>query len=323
MLYLLLALLLAPPCAIPVAASYAGDRPLALVFRDTFPGGFAFSQGDGGYSGSLGPGEAYTASIPRSIPEGSVVRYERLYVYWTWSRIDNEAAYPGMEVRLGGREGVHLPLSARYSDSKGFASRNDFFSGMDSYVLPGQVPGNISMCIVNTAQDGRTFAVQGTALLTVYEVPSGKKTALWIAEGADLLYRSYGIPSELATTRVDFPGRVDVPRVESARLLLVAPSAGFSREDIPEMNALMVNTPGRGDLPPLARHVVRILFPRYGGRSWSDVFVADEHRQVGTAQLEVRQYLRYSDNHVEVRDNGDYLMVCNAVLSVTYGEEEG
>ncbi|MEM2124219.1 MAG: DUF3344 domain-containing protein, partial [Methanolinea sp.] len=266
-LLFLLLLLLAPPCTVPVAASYAGDRPLTLVFRDTFPGGFAFSQGDGGYSGSLGPGEAYMASVSRSIPGGALVRFERLYVYWTWSRIDSEAAYPAMEVRMGGRGGVPLTLSARYADSKGFASRNDFFSGTDSYILPVQVSGNFTVCIVNTAGDGRTFAVQGIALLTVYEEPSGEQTALWVAEGADLLYRSYGIPPALATTRVDFPGRVDIPRVRSARLLLVAPSAGFSREDVPEMNILMLNTPGRGDLPPLFRHAVRLLFPRHVRRA--------------------------------------------------------
>lgn len=308
-------------CTAAAGASYAGDRPLALAYRGTVSGSYTFSEGDGGYSGTLNPGQTYTASFTREIPGGAVTRFERLYVYWTWSRIDQSASYPNMEVRLGGPEGPLLVLSARYTDSKGFASKNDFFSGLDSYLVPATGGENFSVYISNTAKDGSTFAIQGTSVLSVYEVTAGRETAIWVAEGADLLYRSYGIPPELATTRVDFPGRVDIPRVESARLFLVAPSAGFSREEVPEMNQVMMNTPGRGQLPPLVEPVLKVLFPHYRGRAWSDAFSADEDHQIGIAQAEVKPFLRYSDNFIEVRDNGDYLMLCNAVLSVTYQEK--
>ncbi len=309
-------------CMAQASASYAGDRQLSLVYSGTIHGGCSFSLGDGGYSGTLLPGQSYAASLSRKVPRNATPRFERLHVYWTWSRIDQEASYPTMEVRLGGPSGPILPLAARYTDSKGFASKNDFFSGLDSYILPGAVGENLSVCITNTAMDGTTFAIQGTSLLSVYEETGGQEHALWIAEGADLLYRSYGIPPELATTRVEFPGRVDIPRVESARLFLVAPSAGFSREEIPEMNQLMMNTPGRGQLPPLVEPVLSVLFPHYKGRTWSDVFSADENEEIGIADRGVRPFLRYADNFIEVRDNGDYLMVCLAILSVTYREEK-
>jgi hypothetical protein len=307
--------------AAPAAASYAGDRPLQLVFSDSITGSFQFTLGDGGYSGTLNPGPGYVASFQRDLPPGATVRFEHLYVYWTWSRIDQAASYPTMEARLGGPGGPVLERAARYSDSKGFASKNDYFSGMDSYLLPGQSGDRVTVLINNTAGDGSTFIVQGTSLLTVYEDPAAPESAIWIAEGGDLLYRSYGIPPELATTRVEFPGRIDLPHVKSARLLLVAPSAGFARDEIPEMNQLLLNTPGSGSLPPLVEPVLRVLFPHYQGKTWTDVFTADETRQIGIASREVRPFLRYSDNFIEVRDNGDYFQLCNAVLRVEYQEE--
>jgi len=308
-------------CAAPVAASYAGDLPLQLVFSDSLQGTTSFTLGDGGYSGTLSPGAGYVASFARELPPGAEVRFERLYIYWTWSRIDQAASYPTMEARHGGPGGPVLGRAARYADSKGFASKNDYFSGMDSYLLPGQAGDRVTVLVNNTAEDGSTFIVQGTALLTVYEDPGAPESAIWIAEGADLLYRSYGIPPELATTRVEFPGRIDLPQVKSARLLLVAPSAGFAREEIPDMNQILLNTPGSGTLPPLVEPVLRVLFPHYQGKTWTDVFTADETRQIGIASREIRPFLRYSDNFIEVRDNGDYFQLCNAVLRVEYQEE--
>ncbi|OPX73601.1 MAG: hypothetical protein A4E40_00125 [Methanoregulaceae archaeon PtaU1.Bin059] len=308
-------------CAAPVAASYAGDRPLQGVFSDTLSGSFYFTLGDGGYSGTLTPGSGYVASFQKELPPGAEARFERIYVYWTWSRIDQAASYPTMEARLGGPDGPLLERAARYADSKGFASKNDYFSGMDSYLLPGHSGDRVTVIVNNTADDGSTFIVQGTSLLNVYEDGGAPESSIWVAEGADLLYRSYGIPKELATTRVEFPGRVDLPRVKSARLLLVAPSAGFAREEIPEMNQLLLNTPGSGSLPPLVEPVLRVLFPHYQGKTWTDVFTADESRQIGIASREIRPFLRYSDNFIEVRDNGDYFQLCNAVLRVEYREE--
>lgn len=316
--YIVAACLLAG--AIPVTGSYAGDLPLQMVFSGSLHGGYLFSEGDGGYSGTLNPGQGYRASFSRELPDHTEIVFERLYVYWTWSRLDQVASYPSMEVRLGGPDGIMLERAARYADSKGFASANDYFSGMDSYLLPSPGQNEGTLQINNTAEDGRSFIIQGTSILSVFEEPDAPESSLWVAEGGDLLFRSYGIPPELATTRVAFPGRVDLSRVTSARLFLVAPSAGYSREEIPDMNQMMLNTPGRGALPPMVEPVLKILFPRYQGKTWTDLFSADENRQIGTASRELKPYLRYSDNVVEVRDNGDYFQLCNAILHVQYQE---
>ncbi|KQC04706.1 MAG: hypothetical protein APR53_02975 [Methanoculleus sp. SDB] len=308
--------------AAPAAASYAGDLPLQVVYSARLNGNYLFCEGDGGYSGTLTPGSVYTASFFRDIPPGGQVFYERIYVYWTWSRRDQTASYPAMEVRLDGSDGLVLEQSARYADSKGFASKNDYFSGMDSFLLPSPADQEVTVTIANTAADESTFIIQGTALLAVYEDAGEPESSIWVAEGGDLLYRSYGIPEELATSRVEFSGRIDLSRVASARLFLLAPSAGFAREEIPEMNQLRLNTPGRGTLPPLIEPVIQILFPNYEGRTWTDVFSADESRQIGTASRELRPFLRYSDNFIEVRDNGDYFQLCNAILRVAYREAE-
>ena len=303
---------------ITASASYAGDRPLNSTFHEEIHGGFEFTTGNSTYEGTLERGGQYFTQFSVSIPPGSKIRYQRLYVYWTWSKNGDQAVYPEIGVSVPGDKGS-LERDTRFTDTKGFASKNDFFSGMDSYNLPlTQKDGNLTIMVDNTATDNSTFAVLGMGILTIYESPDAPRSIIQVLEGCDLLYSSYGITPEMATNTLEFKGPVDISKVNSARLLLVAPSGGYSRTDIPEKNRIIVNRIGGGRLPGVFDAVLKILFPANQGKVWTDVFSSDEQHQIGIEEKEIRPYLRPADNVIEVQDNGDYFELTNAVLAVEY-----
>lgn len=303
----------------PAGATYAGDRPLETVFVDDLNGGFWYSAGNSTYAGSLPPGEPWQVAFTPDLPPGAEVRYQRLYVYWTWSRLGQEPVYPDLEVHWGA--GTTLPLSraARYFDHKGFAGTNDFYTGMDSYLVPSFRAGEpLTVTVLNAAPDNRTVSLYGAALLVVWEDPGSPSKTIWVKEGADLLYSSYGISPEMATSTLVFDGTVaPLKEITSAKIFLVAPSGGYSREKIPGRNTLMVNCIPDDQLPSSFSTIFSLMFPGYKGKEWTDVFEGDELHQIGTEEKEVTRYLRAEGNRIEVRDQGDYLLLTNAVLDVT------
>jgi len=305
-----------------VSGTYAGDNPLRPVFMDTVHGGCHFVLGNGTYSGTLEPGSAYDTTIFPDFPEGSGLAYHRVYVYWSWSKRGQAAIYPQLAVQVV-QDGTSRDLlfRDRYLDNKGFASQNDFYSGMDTYELPpGTEPARpFTLRVLNTGREGATFTIQGTGFLTISTVPGGSEKAVQVMEGADLLYSRYGITPEMATSRADFPVAIDMERVRDANLLLVAPSGGYSLSGVPEMNRLFFNRGDEGAVPFVLRPIVHVLFPSFSGKTWTDIFSATDLQQVGIDRRDVRSYLRAGGNRAEVQDNGDYLQLTNAILEVTYG----
>lgn len=79
----------------------------------------------------------------------------------------------------------------------------------------------------------------------------------------------------------------------------------------------MVNCIPDDQLPPSFSTIFSLMFPGYKGKEWTDVFEGDELHQIGTEEKEVTRYLRAEGNRIEVRDQGDYLLLTNAVLDVT------
>ncbi len=304
----------------PAGATYTGDRPLETVFVEDLHGGFWYSVGNSTYAGSLPAGEPWRVVFTPDLPLGANVRYQRLYVYWTWSRLGQEPVYPDLEVRWG--DGTVLPLTARYFDHKGFAGTNDFYTGMDSFSIPSLPEGEpLMVTVTNTAPDNRTVSLYGAALIVVWEDPASPSRTIWVKEGADLLYSSYGISPEMATSTLVFDGSV-APRREitDAKLFMAAPSGGYSRENIPGRNALLVNRIPDDRLPPSFSDIFSVMFPGYKGKVWTDVFEGDEMHQIGTEKKDLTRYIRSDANHIEVRDQGDYLLLTNAVLEVTRPE---
>ncbi|MDK2975073.1 MAG: hypothetical protein PWP08_1444 [Methanofollis sp.] len=297
------------------SATYAGDRPLVTAFHETLHGGYLFSTGNGTYSGAIAPGGTYAVAFDMTLPAEATVRYQRFYVYWAWSKLDQNAIYPSISVTRTDT-GERLNMTGRYVDSKGFVSTNDFFTGMDIFETADLQPGKNSFTVVleNAAEDNRTFVVQGIGALAVYESPGSPEAHCWVKEGADLLYNSYGITPAMATGRIDFEGTVDRSELSSAELLIVAPSGGYTRENIPEINRLFVNREGETSMPSFFDALLSALFPGSNGKEWANIFDADELRQVGIDRRDVLPYLRSENNFAAVQDEKDYLVLTNAVL---------
>ncbi len=321
-LAVLLLFFLAAP--VSVSASYAGDRPPETVIHESnICGGYLFSAGNSTYSGPLAPGDTYTAAFDISLPKGAEIIYERVYIYWAWSKCGQKAVYPSMQILRTGKELSYLSCADRYVDNKGVRGSNDFFSGMDACSGADLKTGDnpFSVQIENTATDNCSFVIQGIGVLGVYADESGKRGQIWVSEGCDMLYAGFGISPEMATSRISFPGRIDVGAVTGADLFLVAPSGGYTRSDIDGKNMLSFNHNGKNSLPSFIEVIIRSLFPGYNGKQWSDIFVSDDIHQIGTDIRDVKAYLRPDGNYAEVRDSGDYLLLTNAVLMVETKEE--
>ncbi len=308
--------------ATPAGATYAGDLPLVTVFSGEFNGDYWYSTGNSTYTGSLTSGTPYYIGFPQGVPEGAEVRYQRLYVYWTWSRLGQESVYPEITVRPAGKDVPPLRLESRYIDNKGFAGTNDFYSGMDSYLTgPVSADDPYLFSIENTAQDERSLSIYGAGLLSVFEDPVLPRRSIRILEGADLLFSSYGITPGMATSTLDLNGTVDKEHVQSAKLFLVAPSGGYSRSGTPGKNVLMVNRIPEESLPPSFSKIFSLMFPGFQGKTWEDVFSADENHQIGIEEKDITRYLRSEGNKAEIQDRGDYLQLTNAVLEITFNGE--
>ena len=301
--------------AFPVSASYAGDRPLETVVHDEHPGELVFSIGDSGYSGELRPGDRYTVNFELEPPAGGKIKFARAYVYWVWSKNELEGIYPEIDVTLfRGNNFSVLPLAERYSDTKGFVSRYDFFSGMDAYTLDQDIskPDTYSITLRNSAEDGSTFCVQGIGLLQVYEAEGLPEIEYWINEGCDMLYAEYGISPDAATMTTYFKGDVDPEKISAARLITVSPSGGYT-SGTEARNRLFFNEKTKP--VPVIGEIIRLLFG--GGGVWKNVYLTNESVQVAWDEREILDFLEVSGNYASIQDNGDYLLATNAALVLT------
>lgn len=304
----------------PASASYAGDKPLQTVLHDGHQGALDFSLGDSRYSGELEYNESYQVNFNVEPPAGSSIKIAKAYVYWVWSKKGLEGIYPEFNASLE-NSGTFVPLQGgqMYTDTKGFVSRYDFFSGTHAYDLSGEIsdPGNYSISLVNAAEDGSTFCVQGIGLLLVYEGPELPVIEYWINEGCDMLYAEYGIDPEMATTTAYFEGDIDSENVADARLITVSPSGGYS-SGAEARNRLFFNEK-TGSIPVIG-DLIQLLFG--GGKSWKNIYQTNESVQVALDERPVRAYLESAENFASIQDNGDYLLVTNEILVLEFKEPE-
>jgi len=305
-------------------ATYAGDHPLNSTYYGDITGGYLFDMGTSNYQGSVLPGETYDVAYSFDLPADAKVRFQRLYLYWAWSRIGQKAVYPGFRVYDSRQPGTPLALAARYTDSKGFVSQYDFYSGLDTYdtlpLTPGHNAFNISC--EQAGLPNSSVIIFGIGVLAVYESPGGKQSMIWVKEGSDLLFSSYGVSPEMATSDMVFEGQIPDEKIDSADLFLVAPSGGYSRDIEVDINKLLVNRLEEDKTPPLIRTIFSLLFPNYKGKEWSDIFSPDNETQIGFDRKEIKPYLKAENNRVSVRDQGDYMQLTNAILTITHSGEK-
>jgi hypothetical protein len=305
---------------LPASASYAGDKPLQTVIHDTHHGALEFSLGDSRYSGELTNNKSYQVNFNIKPPAGSSVKVAKAYVYWVWSKKELEGIYPKFNASLiHSGTAVPLPEGHMYTDTKGFVSRYDYFSGANAFDLSGKIlePGNYSFSLVNTAEDGSTFCVQGIGLLLVYEGSELPMMEYWVNEGCDMLYADYGITPEMATSTSYFVGSINPDNVSDARLITVSPSGGYSsgRE---ARNKLYFNE--KPNSIPVLGDIIQLVFG--GGKNWDNAYQTNETVQIALDEKLVEDYLEPTDNYVSIQDSGDYLLATNAVLVLKLKEPD-
>jgi len=305
-------------------ATYAGDHPLNQTYFGDMRGNYTFTLGDSRYVGSVPQGGTYNVSYAIDLPADAKVKFQRLFVYWSWSRVGQKAVYPGFELVDSRQPETLLPPASRYSDSKGFVSQYDFYSGLDAYDLPSLQPGhnNFSVTCRQAGMPNSTVIIFGIGMLAVYETAEGKQMQVWVKEGSDLMYSSYGVSPEMATSEMTFPGTLPQAKIDSAELFLIAPSGGYSRDIEVDLNKLMVNRLDEEKTPPLIRTIFSLLFPNYKGKEWNDIFSMDNNTQIGFETKEIKPYLKTENNHVALRDQGDYFQFTNAILTISYTDEK-
>ena len=297
---------------IPASASYAGDKPLQTVIHDEHHGALDFSLGNSRYSGEITFNKSYMVNFNIEPPAGSSVKVAKAYVYWVWSKKELEGIYPKLNVSLVNSGNViPLPEGHMYTDTKGFASRYDYFSGTNVYDLSGNIskPGNYSISLVNGAEDGSTFCVQGIGLLLVYDGSELPMTEYWINEGCDMLYADYGITPEMATMTTPFEGNINPDNITDARLITVSPSGGYSSGK--EARSKLFFNEKTSQIPVIG-DIIQLLFG--SGKSWDNVYQTNETVQVALDEKIVKDYLEPTGNFASVQDNGDYLLATNAIL---------
>jgi hypothetical protein len=304
-------------------ATYTSDRPLNASYQADLHGGYVFSLGDSRYSNTLEQHATYNVTYAISLPDDSTVRFQRLYVYWAWSKIDQNAVYPAFRMRDSRQPSADIPLVSQYSDSKGFTGNYDFYTGVDAFEIPPLHAGsnNFTVTVEQNGLPNSTVLIFGSGVLSVYASPASPRTLLWVREGNDLMYSSYGVSPEMASNEMIFEGEIPKGRIEQADLFLVAPSGGYSRDLESDINKLMVNHLDEEKTPPLIRTIFSLLFPNYKGKEWSDIFNTDNTTQIGFETKDLKPYLKAENNKVTVRDQGDYFQLTNAILSIRMAGE--
>jgi len=266
--------------------------------------------------------DTFTVMFDVDIPVDANIKFARAYTYWVWSKNGLDGIYPLTNASVS-HNGLTTLVSGigSYTDTKGFVARYDFFSGTDVYDLSDQIRenGKYSFTLTNSADDGRTFCLQGIGLLIAYESADSPTIEYWINEGCDMLYAQYGITPEMATTTTYFNGDLNTEMVSRAYLVTVSPSGGYAHGAKQARNKMYFNE--KTDVTPILGEIIRMLFG--SGKVWEDVYITSDTVQIAWDERIVTNYLKPVDNFVSIRDNGDYLMITNAILVLEYGEKEG
>lgn len=289
----LLCVLMIPAAAQePEINGYAADKPLTTYSHDTITGGLVYSTGDSYYSGKLYTGDTYTVYHSVSIPEGAVVKFARLYNYWTWSAKGTTGKYPVMSLTFDGN--VMSP-EAEYDDRKGWGIY-DYPTGTWVYDVTEQIAGSGSHTVVveNTGQAGDFFCMDGTGLLVVYTDVNGKDIEYWIGEGCDILCSQMGddgtpvyytAPDQTITEMLK--PAISKQAVKSATLWTIVQSGNW------DANTLWVND-----------------------MNWTGICDGTPHPDLDIDVRDITRHLKDGTNVIRFQAVGDYAVPSGSILVV-------
>jgi len=268
--------------------------PLTLYERGGINGTLSMTTA-GLYTGLLEVGKGDENTHIVALPENATVRDGRLYIYTTWGHHEQSRVgmTPGLRVTM---DGYSLPLVATYGDRKGYGAFdylvNTFVFDMDERIVAS---GNYTFQISNDGRPGEVFALYGSALLILAEVPDAPAIQYWITEGCDAVLAdpAFGTRPEDATTTAYFDGLVDIPMVQRATLTAVSTAASGLAND---QNRVSMNE-----------------------MEWFNILDGGSS-EISSVQLSVRDHLFESENtatiqsYAEAGEVGDYLENRNLIL---------
>ncbi|MCK4652498.1 MAG: DUF3344 domain-containing protein, partial [Methanosarcinales archaeon] len=239
-----------------------------------------------------GDGECgYVVGHNLTLPLNATVRNARLYVYWTWGTDGSEGREAEMNVTFGNN--ADISADERYTDRKGYDPYN-YPSGTYCYNVTDYIEdGNGSMVnyttIVRNTGDGYAkFAIYGANLLVVYEDLKEPEIEYWINEGCDIIYSfdDDDITPEDATTKISFPGVIDLAEVRQGTLITFVTDG----------------TAGGDEL-------------RFNTETWDNVY-EDDPQSITIDERHVTDYLNTSGNYAQIREINEQGMVPSTALLI-------
>jgi len=277
---------------------YYGDDSIETFEHGTINGSIVYTLGNSSYAD---PGElnrlsgddecGYVVGHNLTLPSNATVRNARLYVYWTWGTDGAEGKDAQMNVTFGNN--VDMPADEKYTDRKGYDPYN-YPSGTYCYNVTDYIEdGNGSMVnyttiVRNTGEGYAKFAIYGANLLVVYEDLKEPEIEYWINEGCDLIYSfdDDDITPEDATTKISFPGVIDLAKVRQGTLITFVTDGTVGGDEL-----------------------------RFNTETWDDVY-EDASQSITIDERHVTDYLNTSGNYAQIREINEKGMVPSTALLI-------
>ena len=277
---------------------YYGDDSIETFEHGTINGSIVYTLGNSSYAdpGELnrlsGDGECgYLVGYNLTLPSNATVRNARLYVYWTWGTDGSEGEDAQMNVTFG--RNVDISADKEYTDRKGYDPYN-YPSGTYCYNVTDYIEdGNGSMVnytaiIRNIGEGYAKFALYGTNLLVVYEDSKEPEIEYWINEGCDIIYSfdDDDITPEDATTKISFPGVIDLAKVRQGTLITFVTDGTVGGDEL-----------------------------RFNTETWDDVY-ENVSQSITIDERHVTDYLNTSGNYAQIREINEQGMVPSTALLI-------
>ncbi|RLI17120.1 hypothetical protein DRO49_04075 [Candidatus Bathyarchaeota archaeon] len=292
---------------------YKANRPLTVKYHEEMVHcGINYSVGDSYYMGGSEESVYGPVHFDDVFPEDANVKVARLYLYWNWGYerkrdplTGDEKMFPvelDVEVKFEGN-GTHvLEPDDRYIEYP-IATRFDVSYGTYAYNVTEYIGRENKVTAIRRgpwSDDKYTAAIEGMAILVIYEHEDMPMTTYWICEGADVLWTDgymTGLTPEQCTTPAVFNGTADLKKV-NATLWTIVPF-GSDRGD--DDDRLIFNNK--------TWHDVWERYPSVSGRREPEVSIDKRF---------VTEYMIKENNTAEFQDNGDWMVPSNAFLILKY-----
>ena len=312
---------------------YMADEPLENCAHGVVEGGIIYITGDGKYrsyaSGDSGTDDTYY-DINYDLEIQGSTKLARLYIYYTWAKPSYKSPKIAVTLQTPSNSAHELNMEKSYNDIKGDFGGDIYSWGTYAYNITEYVKerGYYVVSVKNLNYGGGDsdfadkYSLAPPAILVVYEDTTEPKREYWINEGADLLMggeaeRPYGgfLSLDECKNTAIFEGEIDLREVEEAVLGVVSlwggnPTSGWHSYLYFNDNELGMDV-YKGYSGSYSKEI--------GGISMS---IGSNEAQVGIGLIDVTDYLEGDNNEVIQGDDGDNMMPANALLVITYKEEE-